>query len=1053
MYAPNFEARSATGAPGRLPALACLVLLALMALHGLTGPPAMPRVPAAPGPALDLAALPLSFVLNTGQTDPAVKFQARSMGGTLFFTPGEVVLALPEGGGQERLDRPANTPSPAEAPPVVRLRFDGANPRPEISGAERMPGVANYLLGDDPARWRTGLPTYAGVVYHDLYPGVDLRYDGNEGLLKGTYTVAPGVDPSAIRWHYAGAQDVQVDKTTGDLHISLPTSHSKLKTQNPKLIEHAPAAWQTIDGQRVPIEVRYAVFEPASDPGQNPTVGFALGAYDASQPLTIDPAIEWSTYLGGRGSDTGQAIAVDGAGNVYITGATGSSDFPTAGALQPRYDGGGCEAATLGCGDAFVAKLNNESTGLVYSTFLGGTGRDAGEAIAIDSAGNAYVTGQTRAANFPTVEPFQGRSADGGCYIPDGGTSPCGDGFVAKLNAQGSGLVYSTYLTGAAEDRPTGITVDGAGNAYVTGTTYSADFPTVRALRARCDDGTSCTDAFVTKLNPRGSGLVYSTYLGGSADEYAQAVALDREGNAYVTGETRSHDFPTVNAIDSTFNGPTGGPANNFDAFVAKLNQQGSGLVYSTYLGDSDGDYGEAIAVDSMGQAYVTGYTMSPNFPTARPFQGRSGGGNCGDDDFFLQCGDAFVTKLQADGRTLSYSTFLGGSHGDGGSGIAVNGAGEASVTGITTSSNFPTARPLQGASGGGNCGDAQVFLPCPDAFVTRLRADGQALVHSTYLGGSGADESYGLAIDSAGNSYVTGSTQSKDFPLVRPFQSPLASSDAAFVVKIGENAVATDPAFFGVWASTDRAVREGTTGRSWLWGPAPFTTTSERYTQSPGEQRLVEYYDKARMEINNPGGDRANRFFVTNGLLPIELISGRLKSGDAPTQFEQRQPADAPVAGDAAEANANAPTYRSLAQVATVDVAAAPRRAPAAVGSSVVATLNKAGQVGQDQGLSRYGVRIGRYSEELGHNVPEVFGRYLDSLPLPAIFVMGLPISEPYWAKVRVGGVERDVLMQVYERRVLTFTPSNPPEFQVEMGNVGQHYYRWRYGATPWQR
>ena len=260
-----------------------------------------------------------------------------------------------------------------------------------------------------------------------------------------------------------------------------------------------------------------------------------------------------------------------------------------------------------------------------------------------------------------------------------------------------------------------------------------------------------------------------------------------------------------------------------------------------------------------------------------------------------------------------------------------------------------------------------------------------------------------------------------------------------------------TDGAFAQVWSSTDLAVQQGQVNRSWLWGPGAYTTTTEPYAQSPGGRRLVEYYDKSRMEINNPNGDRGNLFFVTNGLLPIELMTGRLKMGDDAGQYDQRDPAEVPVAGDPAASNPAAPTYRSFNGVSSVGDA--PRRASPALGSTVVATLNRVGEVAQDEAMSGYRVQIVGYNEELGHNIPDVFQRYLESLTLPAVFVMGHPISEPYWAKVRVGGVERDVLMQAFERRVLTYTPSNAEGFQVEMGNVGQHYFQWRYGATPWNR
>jgi len=255
--------------------------------------------------------------------------------------------------------------------------------------------------------------------------------------------------------------------------------------------------------------------------------------------------------------------------------------------------------------------------------------------------------------------------------------------------------------------------------------------------------------------------------------------------------------------------------------------------------------------------------------------------------------------------------------------------------------------------------------------------------------------------------------------------------------------------AFERVWASTDRAVRDGQTSRSWLWGPAPIQTTTEPYAQAPGGSRLVRYYDKARMEINDPAADPAGLFYVTNGLLPIELSTGKLKIGDGAQQVERREPADVPLAGDPAAQNPGAPTYRTLGAVATTDVDEAPRRAEPAIGRAVTATLARDGSVGDDVSLSRYGVAVGSYSNELGHNVADVFDSYLQSLPLPAVFVMGLPISEPYWTRARVGGVERDVLVQAWERRVLTYTPDNEAAFRIEMGNVGRHYWEWRYGSS----
>jgi len=468
-------------------------------------------------------------------------------------------------------------------------------------------------------------------------------------------------------------------------------------------------------------------------------LGFEVGAYDASLPLVIDPTLVYSTYLGGSGFDYGSGIAVDSAGNAYVTGQTYSTDFPTANPFQ---------AARVGGPDAFVAKLNAAGSALVYSTYLGGNGDDYGRGIAVDAAGNAYVTGETGSTNFPTANPLQASNA-GGNY----------DAFVAKLNAAGSALVYSTYLGGSDYDYGYGIAVDAAGNAYVTGETFSTNFPTANPLQASNAGG---PNAFVAKLNAAGSALVYCTYLGGSGGDSGQGIAVDAAGNAYVTGETGSN-FPTANPFQAS---NAGGP----DAFVARLNATGSALVYSTYLGGNGNDHGSAIAVDAAGNAYVTGETFSTNFPTANPLRASNAGG-----------GDVFVAKLNAAGSALVYCTYLGGSSWDYGTGIAVDAAGNAYVTGLTGSTNFPTANPLQAANAGGNY----------DAFVAKLNAAGSALVYSTYLGGSDTDFGYGIAVDAAGNAYVTGETYSRNFPTANAFQNSNSYSDA-FIAKLSSNLVPT---------------------------------------------------------------------------------------------------------------------------------------------------------------------------------------------------------------------------------------------------------------------
>jgi len=378
---------------------------------------------------------------------------------------------------------------------------------------------------------------------------------------------------------------------------------------------------------------------------------------------------------------------------------------------------------------------------LTYSTYLGGSGYDEGSGVAVGGNGSAYVTGQTLSTNFPTASAYQGTSS---------GSS---DAFVAKLNASGNALVYSTYFGGTGNDYGNGIAVDGSGNAYVTGRTGSTNFPTASAYQAAFG-GTY--DAFVTKLNASGNALVYSTYLGGTGTTGGSGIAVDAAGSAYVTGYTGSTNFPTASGYQGTYGG-------SYDAFATKLSAAGSGLIYSTYLGGGGNDYGIGIAVDASGSAYVTGQTSSTNFPTASAYQAAFGGNS-----------DAFVTKLSAVGSTLTYSTYLGGAGAEQGLGIAVDAAGGAYVTGYTGSTNFPTASAYQAAFGGNS-----------DAFMTKLSAAGSALIYSTYLGGGGNDYGIGIAVDASGSAYVTGSTASTNFPTASAYQSTYGGGGDAFVAKL----------------------------------------------------------------------------------------------------------------------------------------------------------------------------------------------------------------------------------------------------------------------------
>jgi hypothetical protein len=678
--------------------------------------------------------LPLSFEANQGQQDQPVKFLCRGSGYNLFLTNHEAVLVL------TKSEKPAPAkktthPTLAQKKPkrqstVLRTQFVAANPAAKVTGEEELPGKINYLLGKDSSKWRTGVATYAKVRYEQVYPGIDLLYYGNQRQLEYDFVVAPGADPARIRLKLAEARKMYVN---GHGQLVVQTAGGDVRWNKPEI-------YQEVDGQHRSVQGKYVL-------RAGHELGFAVADYDTARPLIIDPTLVYSTYLGGSGQEDAKGIAVDTSGHAYVLGGTFFGDFPTtAGAFQTTYGGqgdvfvtelnpagsglvystylGGSDSeyargiavdtsgnafvtgitfssdfpttpgafqTTLGSGDvdAFVTELNPTGSGLVYSTYLGGSFYDESDGIAVDTSGHAYVTGFTDSNDFPTTPgAFQTTNHPNGIYSDDA--------FVTELNPTGSGLVYSTFLGGSVIDRGYGIVVDTSGNAYLTGLTYSSDFPTTAgAFQTTLSGG---LDAFVTELNPTGSGLVYSTYLGGSFDTAGYGIALDTAGNAYVTGITGSQDFPTTaGAFQRTFGGI-------IDAFVTKLNPTGSGLIYSTYLGGSAYETENGIAVNTSGNAYVTGLTYSTNFPTtAGAFQTTFAGG----DD------DAFVTKLSPTGSHLLYSTYLGSSDEENGSGIAVDTSSNFYVVGTTDSSAFPTTPgAFQTTYGGGN-----------DAFVAKFGA------------------------------------------------------------------------------------------------------------------------------------------------------------------------------------------------------------------------------------------------------------------------------------------------------------------------------------------
>jgi len=682
--------------------------------------------------------LPLQFEANRGQTHQDVRFLSRGAGYSLYLTASEAVLVLAK-------------PDAKTQPVALRMSLVGAAREPAVTGLDELPGKANYFVGKDRSRWRTNVPTYARVQYQNVYPGIDLVYYGNQRQLEYDFVVAPGADPNKIVLGFRGADKLEID-AKGSL---------VLHAAGGDIRQHKPVVYQNIDGVRQEIAGGYV------RKGAN-RVGFQVAAYDASRPLIIDPVVlSYSTYLGGNESEFGNGVAVDADGNAYITGITASTNFPTtAGGFQP-VNGGGAYS--------FVTKLSPTGTGLVYSTFLGGGGssNQSGSSIAVDAAGNAYVAGVTTSVDFPTTAGAFQRVSGGG-----------NDGFVTKLDSTGSALVFSTYLGGSSNDQGNGIAIDTAGNAYVTGQTQSSNFPTSAGAFQSASGGCGSSypnlcDAFVAKLNSTGTALVFSTYLGGSSDDSGMGVAVDADDNAYVTGYTTSPNFPTTAGAFQP-NGVAG-------AFVTKLNPNGA-LVYSTYLGGSGGDVGSGIAVDASGNAYVTGTANSSDFPTtAGAFQVTSGG-----------LRDVFVAKLDPSGSTLVYSTYLGGKDLDSGGAIAIDGQGNAYLTGSSHVSgcycdaNFPTTPDAFQPQFAGGLGPAGSGF---DAFFTKLNPAGSALLYSTYLGGRNNDSGNGIAVDSAGNAYIAGSTNSTNFPTTPEAFQPNSGGGGfqfppwdAFVAKFFDN-------------------------------------------------------------------------------------------------------------------------------------------------------------------------------------------------------------------------------------------------------------------------
>lgn len=662
-----------------------------------------------------LAKQPLRFEANAGQTDPRVNFLARGNGYTLFLTGGDAVLKL-------RASAPVQNPrmaaaltmdpgiaakqsAPRESGAVLRLNLAGDNANASASGEAPLSGTSNYFTGSSHSQWRSGVTDYARVRYHSVYPGIDVLYHASNAELEYDFDVAPGANPALIRLKLAGAQRTDV-AANGDLVAHVGGGEVRM---------HKPVIYQQTASGRSIVDGGYTLVA-------NNEAGFRLGAYDRRLPLVIDPTLAFSTYLGGNERELMFGLALDPSDNVYVCGTTYSTNFPTTvGAFQTTY---------AGAEDAFVTKISADGSTMIYSTYIGGGGLDVCDMIAVNAAGNAYITGQTSSSDFPvTAHVFQEKLR--------GHT----DAFVTELNTTGTGLVYSSFLGGGKASLGYGIALDTAGDAYVIGFTNSPGFPTVNPIQPTIG---GLQDAFVTEVNPTASALVYSTFLGGTNSDLGYMIAVDSTGAAYVGGFTSSVDFPTANAIQDVNNGITNG-------FVAGIQPNGTGLIFSTYIGGSIRDGVIGLSIDGAANIYVTGAATSPDFPLKNTTQGLKGSR------------DAFVTAFAAGGQSLIYSRYLGGNSVDFGESIWADADGYSYVTGCTRSTNFPLKNPIQSTYGGGT--------KAGDAFITEVSREG-GIVFSTYLGGSADDAGYAIAADASHNIYAAGRTVSTNFPLVNPLQA-----------------------------------------------------------------------------------------------------------------------------------------------------------------------------------------------------------------------------------------------------------------------------------------
>jgi uncharacterized repeat protein (TIGR01451 family) len=702
------------------------------------------------------AKLPLAFEPNMGQTDARASYVAHGAGYGLFLTPSEAILSL---GVAAKNSTAVNN--------AVHMQLEGASSNPKIAASEPLPGKSNYFRGNDSSRWVRNVPTFARVRYSDVYPGVDLVFYGKQGQLEYDFALRSGADPQQIRLNLSGVESVLLGD---DGSLSLKTGDREIRWNKPTI-------YQEVKGRRRPVAGGFALL------AQN-RVGFALGAYDHSRELVIDPVLAYATYFGGAGDEVNPQVAVDANANIYLAGTTSSaSGLPEPVSVCPTPP---CSNPLSGTTDVFVSKLDSVGSSVIYTTYLNGlsipaptaltpygnaTGADSNAGLAVDNQGNAYVTGTTTSSDFPvTPNAFQSAPVTAQAHV-----------FLSKLDPTGAALLYSSYLSGSNTDTALALAADNTGDAYILGTTQSVtdgDFPTGTSFQQHANGATNLyfVSKFDTTQTVGSQTLKFFSYLGGgtsTADPAIPAdgvicnqlpcggIVLDTTGNAYVVLGTKFTNLPVANAFQSSLHGT---PGVSTDAYLAKITANGSAILYATYLGGIGDDVANAISIDSSGNAYLTGSTTSADFP-----QGTAKG-----RPTFTGAQDAFVAKLNnpATGPlTLTFTTFLNGTGPSvsTGLGIVADSVQNFYVVGSTNSADFPTPSGTVAAKG-------------TDAFLSKFNTTAAALsefISSELLGGSGTDRATSIVQNSNGALLIAGETNSTDFPVQSsiPHTPPLQSA------------------------------------------------------------------------------------------------------------------------------------------------------------------------------------------------------------------------------------------------------------------------------------